>query len=209
MEKEPRHQCMVYEGPPSKQLAVIAAIIKQKLDSGYRCLFLNSPTMVAGMGSTLAALGIDVTLERETKRVVLSSETAQAGQDFDGAQLLGMLEGALDEAIADGYKGLWASGDLTWEFGPGKDFSKLLEYELGLEKLFKRRQELSGICQYHHDTLPKDVMRQGLLVHPGIVINETLKCINPHYLISSWPAAPDTIHQLDESIAALCAMGNV
>jgi len=206
MEEEHRHQCMIYEGPPSKQLAVIAAIIKRKLDSGYRCLFLNSPTMVAGMASTLAAMGLDVTLERETKRLILSCETVPAGQSFDPAQMLGMLEAVLDGAIADGYKGLWASGDLTWEFGAGKDFSKLLEYELGLEKLFKRRQQLSGICQYHHDTLPKDVMRQSLLVHPGIVINETLRCINPHYLISLWPADGDTIHKLDASIAALRAM---
>ena len=32
-------------------------------------------------------------------------------------------------ALDDGYSGLWATGDMSWEFGPAKDFSMLLEYE--------------------------------------------------------------------------------
>jgi hypothetical protein len=79
-----------------------------------------------------------------------------------------------------------------------------MEYEVGLEEMFRRRKELWGICQYHHDTLPQDAMRQGLLTHPTLVINETLKIINPHYLKSGWPADLNTREKLDEMIAELC-----
>jgi DcmR-like sensory protein len=120
--------------------------------------------------------------------------------------MLGKLEDSLNQALNDGYKGLWVSGDMTWEFAPGKDFSKLLEYEFELEEMFSKRKELCGICQYHKDTLPQDVMRQSLLVHPGIVISETLTRINPHYLQSSWPADLNTSYKLDEMLAGLCAM---
>jgi hypothetical protein len=51
--------------------------------------------------------------------------------------------------------------------------------------------------------LPQDAMRQGLLVHPGIVINETLTIVNPHYLKSSWPADQETNNTLDEMLASL------
>ncbi len=35
--------------------------------------------------------------------------------------MLHKLEDALDQALSDGYKGLWATGDMTWEFGSEKN----------------------------------------------------------------------------------------
>ncbi|HYG50439.1 MAG TPA: MEDS domain-containing protein [Flavobacteriales bacterium] len=207
MASEPRHQCLIYEGPPSQKLPLLASALQSKLHEGYRCLYLNSAPMVAGMGSTLAAMGIDVASETAKARLVFSSDpVALPGEDFNYKVLLGKLEDSINQAIKDGYKGLWASGDMTWEFGPRQDFSKLMEYELKLEELFGRRKELYGVCQYHKDTLPQDVMRQGLLLHRSIVISDTLIRINPHYLKSSWPADLKTSQELDETIAALCAM---
>ncbi|MCE3229450.1 MAG: uncharacterized protein K0S32_4001 [Bacteroidetes bacterium] len=209
MESEHRHQCLIYQGSPSQKLPILASIIQSKLDEGYRCLYLNSAPMVAGMGSTLAAMGIDVTSETEKGRLVLSSEPVTSSGGFNIEVMLGQLEDALNQSLKDGYKGLWASGDMTWEFGPEKDFSKLMEYELKLEEVFSRRKELCGVCQYHQDTLPLDVMRQSLLVHPGIVINETLSRINPHYLKSGWPADLNTNQKLDETISALHRAGGI
>jgi hypothetical protein len=200
---ESRHQCLIYQGAPSKKLPFLAGTLQRKLLEGYRCLYLNSPPMVAGMRSTLAAMDIDVA-ELAKDSLVLSSDTVVSGGTFNSEAMLGKLEDLLDRAIKDGYKGLWASGDMTWEFGPSKDFSKLMEYELGLEKIFHRRTELCGICQYHHDTLPHDAMRQSLLVHPTLVINETLKIMNPHYLKSSWPTDVETSEKLDGMITELC-----
>lgn len=203
MQPEPRHQCLIYEGSPSEKLPLLAAIIHRKLEEGFRCLYLNSAPMVAGMRSTLAALGVDIEAEMAKERLILSSEPANKGE-FSISAMLRNLEDALNKALADGYRGLWASGDMTWEFGPEKDFSKLLTYEMELEEMFRRRKELCGICQYHRDTLPKDIMRQGLLAHQTIVINGTLTQVNPYYLRSSvQPAAND---QLDQMIAMLCSV---
>src|SRR6185312_695191 len=138
MEHENRHQCMIYKGSPSQKLPMLAAIVKQKLDEGYRCLYLNSAPMVAGMRSTLAALDVDVESELAKERLILSSEPVSPGGVFNSKLMLTQLEDSLNQALSDGYKGLWASGDMTWEFGPEKDFSKLLEYELGLEEIFSK-----------------------------------------------------------------------
>ncbi|HVD97736.1 MAG TPA: MEDS domain-containing protein [Cytophagaceae bacterium] len=205
MESESRHQCMIYEGSPSQKLPMLATIIQRKLEEGYRCLYLNSAPMVVGMRSTLAAIGVDLFNETIKDSLILSSEPVSPG-DFNSKLMLDKLETLLNEAISHGYKGLWASGDMTWEFGPEKNFSKLMEYELGLEEVFRRRKELHGICQYHQDTLPKDVMRQALIIHPSIVISDTLVRINPHYLKSSWPIDPNSGHKLDEMIITLCKM---
>lgn len=162
--------------------------------------------MVSGIRSTLSALGTDVASEIANGRLVLSSEPVTEHGEFNIEVMLQELEQTLDRALKDGYKGLWASGDMTWEFGPMRDFSKLMQYELRLEELFTRRKELRGICQYHSDTLPVEAMRQGLLSHPTIVINETLSRVNPHYLKSAWPAEQPINDQLDKMITELCRL---
>ena len=121
--------------------------------------------------------------------------------------MLHKLEDALDQALNDGYKGLWATGDMTWEFGPRQDFGKLLEYELRLEELFHKRPELCGICQYHRDTLPRETVRQGLQAHRMIFINETLSRINAHYLPPGQSSdRTATTDELEEMLAALCQL---
>src|ERR1700749_235490 len=102
MEPESRHQCLIYQGPPSQKLHLLAAIIQRKLDEGFRCLYLNSAPMVAGMRSTLAAMGIDVESEIAKERLILSSEPVSSGGDFDSKAMLGKLEDSLDEALKDG-----------------------------------------------------------------------------------------------------------
>lgn len=209
MENAIRHQCLIYEGAPSRILPALANLIKQKLNESYRCLYLNSPPMVAGMRSTLAAMGVDVVGEIAKARLVLSSEPTSPGAVFNMDWMLSKLEDSLNQALDDGYQGLWATGDMTWEFSPEKDFSKLLEYEWQLEELFHKRPELCGICQYHRDTLPPEAMRSSLLAHQSIVINDTLSQINPYYMQSKISAGQiATVSELDEKINKLCQLEN-
>ena len=57
---------------------------------------------------------------------------------------------------------------MTWELGNEKNFGKLMEYECGLEQLFQKIPQLSGICQYHRETLPDDIVQQGLFTHQSV-----------------------------------------
>lgn len=64
---------------------------------------------------------------------------------------------------------------------------------------------LGGICQYHADTLPREVLRQGLLAHPLIFVNETLSRINPHYFrAESYSAQAAMNPELESMINRLC-----
>lgn len=182
MEHHSRHQCLVYEGAPSAHLPALAAVIRDKLKENHRCLYLNSPAMVAGLRSYLFPAGVNASDEVMKGSLILSSEQGhlQNGR-FDIDRMLRMLDHAVDQALANGYQGLWATGDMSWELGPEKDFSKLLEYEWRLEEYFQKQPALSGICQYHTDTLPLEVVRQGLLTHRAIFINETLSWLNSQY----------------------------
>lgn len=210
MVRASRHQCLIYEGPPSKKLPILATLIRQNIDHGYRCLYMNSAPMVMGIRFYLSSLGMHVADEVAKGRLILSSEPPFPGDGFDIDSMLFILEDTLDQALKDGYKGLWATGDMAWEFDSEKDFSKLLEYEWRLEELFHKRSELRGVCQYHRDTLPNEVMRQGLLAHHAIIINQTLSQINPHYIQSGLSAERRASNRaLDEVINVLCQIEDI
>ena len=205
-----RHQCLIYSGSPAAHLRALAAQTLQRLNENYRCLHLNIPKSITALELHLRILGVDVAQETERGSLLLSS-----GQDhlmngsFDVDGMIGKLEEAIDVALSDGYRGLWATGDMSWEFGPNRDFAKLIEYERRLEELFTSRTALTGICQYHSDTLPREVMRDGLGSHAGLFINETLSLVNPFYARQPWPfheALPTVT--LDRAIEGLCRMGS-
>jgi hypothetical protein len=205
-----RHQCLIYSGSPAQHVRALAAQTLTKLSENYRCFHLNSPAMIAGVRSSLATLGVDVAAETARGSLVVSSEQHHlVNGRFDIDTLLKTLEEAIDAALNDGYRGLWASGDMSWEFGPQKDFKSLLEYEWRLEELFHRRSALSGICQYHGDTLPRDVMRDGLESHASLFVNETLSMVNPYYVRRPLFAHGNmTITTLDSAIEDLCRLGS-
>jgi MEDS: MEthanogen/methylotroph, DcmR Sensory domain len=211
MEPLPRHQCLIYEGAPSQQLPALAARALEKLQHNYRCLYLNSAPMVAGMRSYLAAAGVDVAQEVGKASLVLSSDQSHLiGGHFDVERMIRTLADALQQALDDGYDGLWATGDMTWELGAERDHWRLLEYEWRLEKLFRTHPQLSGICQYHADTLPRDLMRQGLLGHQSIFVSETLSLLNPHYVLpESFTLGAAENVELDSAVSHLCKQGQL
>jgi hypothetical protein len=178
----PRHQCLIYDGPPSRHLQSLAAVICGKLSQGHRCLCLNSPPMVAGLRSYLAAAGADVEKEIAKGSLVLSSERNHLVDGcFDPDRMIGMLEDLLTKTMKDGYSGLWATGDMTWELGSHQAFISLLQYEWRLEEFIRQHPEIGGICQYHASTLPRDALKKALLSHPSLFVNETLSLLNPYF----------------------------
>ena len=190
------------------QNTALAAKMREMLHANYRCLYLNSPAMLAGMSSYLAAQGVDVALEKVKNRILLSSDQAHlSGGAFDVGQMLNKLELAVVQAVKDGYKGLWASGDMMWEFGTERNLPKLGEYERRLEELFHKQPALCGVCQYHCDLLPPEILRWALLTHRALFVDETLSRINPHYTKVRTPFSGRLNAQLDATIAELRGYG--
>ena len=208
MDTNVRHQCHIYDGSPSNGLPAVAGAAKRYLNEGYRCIYLNSPPMVAGMRSYLAAIGVDVAGESAKMSLVLSSDQRHLINGyFEVEPMLDMLQHAAAQALSDGYKGIWAAGDMTWELGPRHDFSKLLEYEWRLEDLLRKQPAIRGICQYHAGTMPREAIHDALLTHASIYINETLSRVNPHFIRTRTFAdlAAANRPDLNDVIADLCS----
>ena len=95
-----RHQCMIYDGPPTLNITRLVPPLLQKLEEHYRCMFLGSPTMVARMQYELAAAGLKVSDLVEKSDLILSSSQGhlQNGQ-FNTTRMLEMLKEAVDQAL--------------------------------------------------------------------------------------------------------------
>ena len=183
MQAGSRHQCIIYENSPADYLGHVASIAAEKLKQNHRCLYLNSPAMVAGMRSYLAAHGISVAEEIQKGSLLISSDDSHLFEGrFHVGRMIRRLAEAVKTALQDGYRGLWATGDMSWEFGSEKNFDKLLEYEQCLERLFAEQPALSGICQYHREALPAECVGHAIHIHPHVYINDTLLRVNSYYL---------------------------
>jgi hypothetical protein len=172
---------MIYKGSAADHLRGLATMTRRKLEDNHRCLYLNSPAMVSEMRSCLAAVGVDVEEVVEQGALILSSDQSHLLDGrFDVEMLSGLAE-AVSQALSDGYRGLWATGDMAWEFGNEKNFSRLREYEHALESFIATGAGLSGICQFNAETLPADVIEWGLYSHRAVYVNESLSKVNPYY----------------------------
>ena len=157
--------------------------------------------MVAGLRSYLAAAGVDVERELKNGSLILSSDQDHLVDGlFQADTMLDGLELSVQEALEDGFAGLFAAGDMTWELGLDRDIARLLKYEWKLEQLFHRCPELTGICMYHSDTLPRELVRYGALSHGSVFVNQTLSIINPYHLHTGAPR--DTVPTLGSEVEA-------
>ena len=178
----PRHECMVYCGSPDRHLWAIALAMCDKLTHDHRCMYFNSPEMVTKLRWRFETLGIDVQRESDAGRLVLTSERPHLRNGlFDMDKMLRLLEEAFHGAMNDGYAGLWTSGDIGWEFGPGQDFSRLREYESKLDGFFTAHPEYGGVCQYHGPSLPSLAIQDAFHTHPMIFMTESLSVSNSRY----------------------------
>ena len=178
-----RHQCMIYAGSPARTLTVMVAAIARQLAANYRCMYMNTAPMVAGLRSQLYGAGVDT--ERAVSTGALRLESGDAhlvSGRFDVDHMILLLGTAAQEALDDGYAGLFATGDMAFELGAETEFSKVLEYEWRLEQLFMEQPGLCGICQYNCDMVPPAALRHGFVSHQHLFISDTLSRLNPHYI---------------------------
>lgn len=126
--------------------------------------------------------GVDTTSEMKRGALLLSSERSHLiNGSFDVQAMINGLCELIDDAVHDGFQGLYATGDMRWELGPDKNFDLLLEYEALLEKVF-REKPLLGICQYHRDAIPAQTLKDALVTHRSTYIGDTLNRDNLFYM---------------------------
>jgi signal transduction histidine kinase/CheY-like chemotaxis protein len=201
--RQGEHLCLVYENA-AEQLAAAVPFLRAGLAQGERCLYIADERTTEEVAQALTAGRVNVPGEcaRGALRLLTGRESYLRSGRFDPRRMIAFLGEAVAEALAAGFTGLRATGEMTWALGPEVPSECLTEYEALLNDFFPRQRAL-GLCQYSRSRFPPAVLRDVLRTHPVAVLGGEA-CRNPYYepprmVLGQQPAAA----QVDWMIAQL------
>lgn len=188
---------MIYEGDPLNQVPVVASFLVDGLRHGMRGLYIGPAEIVAAVDSALSARHVDVTAEKQRGALLFLSDSDPSAC-FEPQALIDRLSRLIDDALAAGFSGLCATGDIALEVGNEAGFAKLCEYERMLERLFLEKP-LQGICLYRSGGVPPEALLDALLTHRSVVTPDHRTADNYFFLPAEGVgvSAPDRDKQCD------------
>ncbi len=69
--------------------------------------------------------------------IIQSLKRGLGAGTFNASRMIGMLGGAVEDALRDGFAGLCAAGDMTWLLDEAPGSEELAEYEALLNHFYK------------------------------------------------------------------------
>jgi signal transduction histidine kinase len=174
------HLCLVHD-TPEEQLAATVPYLAEGLASRQRCVYISEGATPGALLAGLAAAGVDVEAEVARGALVLASvrDIFLPGGCFSPDAMIAFLEATAAAALADGWTGVRATGEMSWALGPEEGCNRLIEYEARLNEFFAG-SSMSAICQYDRSRFPAELVEGVLRTHPSIVVGSRLR-ENPYY----------------------------
>ena len=179
------HVCFVYD-TLAELSAVLVSFLRTGLAAGNRCLYVGPAAGAARVESDLRAAGAQVGRELDRGALVLLSQRDcwLKGGRFDPWALMDLLRQAEQQALDDGFAGLWATWDLTWILAGCAGAERLVEHEAHLNR-FLARSRTTVLCRYARSSASAELVSpeliQGALhTHPLAILGDQL-CPNVYY----------------------------
>lgn len=175
------HVCTLYS-TREEQLAAAIEYIQGGLERGERCLYVVGEHTPDEFREGLRNAGIDVDAEEARGALVLLTkhEGHLKGGFFEPDQMISMLHAAVKDALAAGFAGLCAAGDMSWLLDEAEGSHRIAEYEARLNEFYPSARAL-GLCLYNRDKLPAATLDHGLATHPHVRVNGNILLDNPFY----------------------------
>ena len=175
------HVCTLYL-TPEEQLVAAIEYIRGGLARGERCLYVCCEHPPEEFRAALRKAGIDVDAEEARGAFLLMTkhDGHLEGGCFDPDKMIAMLATAVEDALAAGFKGLCAAGDMTWLLDNAPGSEKIAEYESRLNRFYESHHAL-GLCLYNLKTMPPALIDHCLATHRFVRIEGPILLSNPFY----------------------------
>ncbi len=164
------HACPVYQSD-KEQLDVAVAFIQLGLQRGEQCVFAGPRPLLSRLRAALRAAGVDVEhqIERGAMQLLADDEAYLRNGKFAPREMLDLVADIEKRALAEGFAGLRAIGEMSWALS-GCSEQDLLAYEVGLNT-FVKSHRMVALCQYDrrefHPAFIHDIIRMHRLVVVG------------------------------------------
>jgi len=119
-------------------------------------------------------------LRSKQLELLSSDETYLREGYFDPEKMVELLKQNEERALGEGYRGLRASGQMSWALRKSPGVERLVEYESRLNRFFPG-SKTSAICLYDESKFEPKILHDIILVHPKIII-KGLVCKNHRYV---------------------------
>jgi MEDS: MEthanogen/methylotroph, DcmR Sensory domain len=174
-----RHICLPFEAD-SEKLEAVASFLIEGLTQGKRCLFVGTPEELAQLGAPVEAAGICLTKARARGRLVFMTreEAYLTNGAFDPAAVLARIESHIRGAMADGFTGLYATGELV-HVPSDEAWRRIVGYEAQINESFAKLP-ITSMCRYPRAVVPACRVQDVLRTHPVAIVRGE-SCKNPFY----------------------------
>lgn len=175
------HVCTLFT-TPEEQLQAAVEYISGGLSRGERCLYICGEHEIPEFREALKQAGINVEWEEKRGALVLLNkhEAHLKGGSFDPDTMISTLHAAVEDALAAGFAGLCAAGDMSWLLDEAPGSERVAEYEARLNQFYKSHRAL-GLCQYNRNKLPDEALDHSIATHPYIRMEGGILLENPFY----------------------------
>lgn len=175
------HSACIFRTDDEQRLTV-DSFLSDGLALGEKCLYLlDDRSQDDVLDSLSGRREIEEAAGSGQLTFLKKEESYLKGDRFDPDRMLGLIRGAHKAALAEGYRGFRATGEMSWHRAGKPGSERLMEYEARVNHL---NPELGSdfLCQYDESSFDNSVLMDVLHTHPRMVIRGE-RCVNPYFVL--------------------------
>jgi len=174
------HLCLIYHSA-AEQTAALVPFLKAGIAAGERCVFVGHGTSARRVERALLSAGLDVNAECERGALLFLTQREDwlPHGRFDPGAMMDLLRQAEQQALDDGFSGLWATWNMSWILEGTSGADRLVEYEAHLNR-FLAGSHTCALCRYSREGSPAALIQDALHTHPLAVLGDQV-CPNSYY----------------------------
>jgi PAS domain S-box-containing protein/putative nucleotidyltransferase with HDIG domain len=175
------HLCLIY-ATEAEHRAVLTPFLRQGLESGDKVIYIVDARTGETVLGYLREDGVDADAYMQSGQLVILEVDAAYMREgvFDPDGMIQLLRSETDKALAEGYRALRASGEMSWALRELPGSERLIEYEAKLNDFFPGSQCLA-LCQYDRRRFTSNLLLEVMTTHPMAVIGTEIYD-NSYYL---------------------------
>lgn len=164
------HLCCLFESD-AEHRALLSPFMRQGLERYEKLVYIVDYHTAAQVLAYLSEEGVDVSQFLKSGQLsILSSDESyvQAGV-FEPERMIALLQTETERAVAEGYRALRVTGEMSWALRGIPGSERLIEYEAKLNTFFPGSRCLA-VCQYDQRKFSPSLLLDVLTTHPLAVI---------------------------------------
>ncbi|MDB4995004.1 MAG: domain S-box-containing protein, partial [Myxococcaceae bacterium] len=186
-----QHVCAIYETAEERFRALVPFVI-EGLARNRTCVCVAADGDDVALPDVLQGAGLDLDDLARTGRLTILAGGPDMHRTVDALDPLRAVDGIVkltNEALARGAPALQLVGEMSWVLGRDPHAQCLSTFEAHVTRV-SPELPAAMLCQYHRARFTPEVLREMIIVHPLLIVGDTL-CRNPYHVPVELFLAPD------------------